>query len=453
MPNLLRKIYSYLLASQASILTLFLPFLMYSFPKILHNEMFNPYYYVLILLCIALLDYAFRKIPEKNTVILILKVVFIALLFVFLYYSIFIKLPVEWLKKTTGLLLGGKSVFLCVFLLIGGIYFFASYKQKELHSFLNRFYLILTFLFIFGNNWSDRKIDIPDEHLASNSKNSSSPVILIVLDAYSSPNQLNEVYANDSNFAFVSYLQSCQFKVRPDFYSRETNTFKSISSVFNYNLSDNAMFEQAGFGATMNCFERTALIRDMDERKVPFYNYSFLRFGRYDHHKYVYELPNNFVDLFFQFSSLETIYIGTDFFKKINSHYSSNEAFYEYNCELLEQFPLMVEKCKEQKAFLYFHFYMPHLPFYFGNEIYLHENSLDNYYAYWKFTNKKVMDLFHSTPALKNCKVIITGDHGYRADHRVNPFSTFAAFYGFDDADINKVRSVQDLGKLISAYL
>jgi hypothetical protein len=46
-------------------------------------------------------------------------------------------------------------------------------------------------------------------------------------------------------------------------------------------------------------------------------------------------------------------------------------------------------------------------------------------------------------------RIILTGDHGYRGDNRINPHYTFAAFYGFDQVSIDKIQSVQDLGSLI----
>ena len=50
-------------------------------------------------------------------------------------------------------------------------------------------------------------------------------------------------------------------------------------------------------------------------------------------------------------------------------------------------------------------------------------------------------------------RIILTGDHGYRGDDRINPQNTFTALYGFDKADVDKIKSVQDLGSLINHYL
>ena len=47
-------------------------------------------------------------------------------------------------------------------------------------------------------------------------------------------------------------------------------------------------------------------------------------------------------------------------------------------------------------------------------------------------------------------KIIITGDHGFRSDPQINPYNTFAAFYGFEKNEIDQLKSVQDIGKLIA---
>jgi len=35
----------------------------------------------------------------------------------------------------------------------------------------------------------------------------------------------------------------------------------------------------------------------------------------------------------------------------------------------------------------------------------------------------------------------------------MNPHNTFTAFYGFNQKDIDKIQSVQDLGSLINGYM
>ena len=93
-------------------------------------------------------------------------------------------------------------------------------------------------------------------------------------------------------------------------------------------------------------------------------------------------------------------------------------------------------------------FLMPHPPFEFGKEFKYKSNNLINYIEFWKFTNLKILPLLKSL-SQKNIKIILTGDHGYRNDNKINPKLTFAAFWGFSEKSIKEVLTVQDIGSLV----
>jgi hypothetical protein len=77
-------------------------------------------------------------------------------------------------------------------------------------------------------------------------------------------------------------------------------------------------------------------------------------------------------------------------------------------------------------------------------------NNIINYKSYWDFTNQKLNSLLTSLIKENKYRIILTGDHGYRYDKRINPHYTFTAFYGFNQESIDKINSVQDLGSLIN---
>ena len=82
------------------------------------------------------------------------------------------------------------------------------------------------------------------------------------------------------------------------------------------------------------------------------------------------------------------------------------------------------------------------------------EFTLENYLDYWKFTNSKLIPLLDSVNKLNKFRIILAGDHGFRGSkNNIDPHYTFCAFYGFNEIDVNKIYSVQDLGSLIYAYL
>ena len=94
---------------------------------------------------------------------------------------------------------------------------------------------------------------------------------------------------------------------------------------------------------------------------------------------------------------------------------------------------------------------MPHTPYMYFNEFSQPRNTA-GYVAYWKFTNKKVLQFLNELLQSHQYRIILTGDHGDREDPKINPNYTATAFYGFDAKDVEKIRTVQDLGVLINAY-
>ena len=79
-------------------------------------------------------------------------------------------------------------------------------------------------------------------------------------------------------------------------------------------------------------------------------------------------------------------------------------------------------------------------------------NSTYQYAKFWKFTNDKFKKYF-SELNLEKDKIIVIGDHGYRSNIEIDPYKTFGGFYGFEQEDLDKVKTVQDVGLLIKKYL
>ena len=82
---------------------------------------------------------------------------------------------------------------------------------------------------------------------------------------------------------------------------------------------------------------------------------------------------------------------------------------------------------------------------------YSSNSELTKYYNYWNFSNQLLEPLLNSLTKENKYKIILTGDHGFRGDKRINPHYTFTAFYGFDESSIDSIKSVQDLGSLINS--
>ena len=109
----------------------------------------------------------------------------------------------------------------------------------------------------------------------------------------------------------------------------------------------------------------------------------------------------------------------------------------------------------ENNSFVYIHLLMPHAPYEFKGtrnsyKDLANTDKLDNYYDYWKFSNIMISHLLSNLTKENKYRIILTGDHGFRGDIRINPHYTFTAFYGFENKDIQKLKSVKDLGSLIN---
>ena len=95
---------------------------------------------------------------------------------------------------------------------------------------------------------------------------------------------------------------------------------------------------------------------------------------------------------------------------------------------------------------------MPHFPYTYKGEFNNRSNKNTNtYFEFWKFTNNKLEIFLNELVKSNKFRIILSGDHGFRGESRINPNNTFAAFYGFSKQDLNSIRSVQDLGNLIYA--
>ncbi len=97
---------------------------------------------------------------------------------------------------------------------------------------------------------------------------------------------------------------------------------------------------------------------------------------------------------------------------------------------------------------------MPHFPYeYYGSSKVNYQNESNKtkaYIKFWIFTNSILLKNLENLINSNKFKIIITGDHGFKGDEKINPHSTFSAFYGFDSISISNINSVQDIGSLIN---
>jgi hypothetical protein len=288
-------------------------------------------------------------------------------------------------------------------------------------------------------------------HIPQN-KSATKPVILIISDEYNSPDGLFKVNKDSNVYQFSKELINNGWIVKNSFYTYEISTIHSLSSLFNFNLSTSQNYgqqEMVDIGVSKLLH---ASIADSFKRK----GVSVVNFGIFDIGEYkalganLYMYPKTF---------FEELMINTVFYaiKNNTGNFNKNgltKKFYPielHNKYILNYMPDSLNKNKNKRMFIYAHLFMPHGPMQFNPEFTLRkEFNLNNYTDYWNFTNTKLSRLLKSLIRENKYKIILSGDHGYRDDKRVNPNYTFTAFYGFEETAIESVKSVQDLGSLIN---
>jgi hypothetical protein len=252
-----------------------------------------------------------------------------------------------------------------------------------------------------------------------------------VLDEYSSPLELYKKYSDTNIHNFSNYLKKLNWVVYENVNSENTQTIKSLGSIFNFGLTtsdnDNNIY-------SINLLNKSQLINNLEKENYYILNQSFLQIGRYkETHEIFFKYPRNI---------FEILIYNTFIFEYIRKYKITTPEY--YNIETIEKMNKM--KIKNNKFFVYIHLLMPHPPFFFKEEINVIKQN--DYLKYWKFTNQKMMyTLIKLQENNPNAKIIIMGDHGFRGDNKINAKKTFIATYGFEK--IFKENKSQEIFKII----
>lgn len=285
------------------------------------------------------------------------------------------------------------------------------------------------------------------------------PVILIIVDEYNSPENLFQLTKDSSIYSFNQWLQQKGWKTKTNAYSYELSTIHSMSSMFNFNLSRDrnndtkisSYSKQNEEKIVLSKLFHAALSDSLTKKGVSIYNYGIFDLGTTQYKSRLYLYPRNFVEAFLLHSSYLAEKTKTGSFQ---AKYVKNPPSYisDHNKDLLENLPRhLVQEQINNKAFVYVHLYMPHNPFSLEPEFSNPEtDNFKRYLAYWNFTNKKLEALLSQLTKENKYRIILTGDHGLRGSI-TNAHASFSAYYGFDNFDLGKVKSVQDNGSLINS--
>jgi len=276
-------------------------------------------------------------------------------------------------------------------------------------------------------------------------------ILLIISDEYTSPDDLYEYCKDSSVFEFSNELISKGWITKNYFYSYETSTIHSLSSLFNFNLSKNNQYQNEEIrNIGVSKLLHASIADSLEKKKIEIINFGIFHIGKTQYLNRLYLYSTSFIEDIMLHTIYYTIKNNTGNLNKsgLSSSYFPMESHNKY---IFNHLTDSLNSLSYNKAFVYIHLFMPHSPMqYMPNFPIRIENNILNYKAYWDFTNQKLKPLLSELIRENKYRIILTGDHGYRSYKRINPHYTFSAFYGFNQESIDKINSVQDLGSLIN---
>ena len=452
----MKKLRGFFELKKASIFLITLPYLSFNYENIIHSPFFSFTQLIFIFAFILLIDvlnkWILFKLNEKIHTTISLFIVFISILFFYgLYISIFIQ---KEFKENFHILIRGRTIIefsIILFILLIIILRKKIIDCKYLNVFLFLFSGITLFTSIINTNEKIKEefkssfVSIPLNN------NPVKPILLIISDEYTSPDGLYEIYKDSSIYQFSNELTNKGWIVKNSFYSYETSTIHSLSSLFNFNLSKNNQYRNEEIkNIVLTKLVHASIADSLEKKKVEVINFGIFHIGKHPYLNRLYPYPTSFIEEIMMKTIYYTIQFNTGNLNKIgftNSYYpmeTHNKFIFNHLADTLNTLT-------NYKTFAYIHLFMPHGPMrYMPDFPFRIENNILNYKDYWDFTNHKLNTLLTELIRGNKYRIILTGDHGYRSEKRIKPHYTFCAFYGFNQESINKINSVQDLGSLIN---
>ncbi len=444
--------------NKASFLMVVLPYIGFNWRELYESPFYSLGQASLVVLVIIAIEIAFAQLIKRvGKYEKVLSVLFICFTILF-FYGNNIVIPIyQYVTKSLHFYIKEKVLFLIIAILLVFIFHYL-FAKKNLWKVLNVFLGIYFLVNVFSSRNLNRLIEAPIEFIQNGYKKinnvaNDKPILLIVMDEYSSPDELYKIVKDSSVYNFSTTLQSKGWEVRNRSYTYESSTIHSISSLFNFNLSKDSLYDKQNTETIVSKkMMKAALLDSLSSKGVAFNNYGIFHIGNTKPLTQLYLYPTSFAEHFL----IRTTYAeeknksGNFKFKNLIKSYGN---IYEHNAYILNNLPAILKEDKNNKSFTYVHLFIPHAPFYYREEFPVkHVINFENYFSFWKFTNTKIEALLDSINKQGDYRIILTGDHGYRRnEHKENYHYSFTAYKGFDSTSLKQIESIQDIGLLINA--
>ncbi len=442
----------------ASFLLIALPYLGANLISLSNSPFFSYANLALLLLALLAIELISKwSIHTFNTYEKLLSILLVTISIEF-FYGFALNIPLHTItQKLFSVDLREKILLVIALVFTVGLQLIFTRKKLSYKAF-NIFLLILSVVALGSSLTKEPSKAVALESIQSNYQpithpsQETKPVILIVLDEYNSPDNLFELTKDRSIYSFNNWLKEKGWQTKTTNYSYELSTIHSMSSLFNFNLSQQKTYSaQSEEKIVVSKLYHAALADSLSKKGVSVYNYGIFDLGNTKPKSRLYLYPRNFIEAFLLHSTYLAEKTKTGSFQ---AKYLKNPPSYinDHNIDILNHLPSKLKEEKlHNKSFVYTHLYMPHNPFSLAPEFSNPEtDNLKRYIAYWKFTNQKLQALLSELNKVNRYRIILTGDHGLRQSI-TNPHHSFSAYYGFEGYDLNKIRSVQDIGSLINS--
>jgi hypothetical protein len=437
-------------------LLVILSWLAFNFNNIFLSQTVSIIEFSIFLFIILILEISFSNLSNRKIILF-----FVLNIFLFLFGYLIVLNIQNIISNLFYILVRGRNIFLPIFLFSNLILIFV----KKISSFklVNSFILVFIILNIFSNLFSyniPKIINYTNQEKKFKTINKRKPILLLIIDEYHSPEDLFKVTKDSSIYNFSSTLKNNDWKINNSFYSHEILTERSLSSLLNYNLSNDLIFKNQKVKLDKNLFLKNLLLHDLTYKRIKIKNWGLFDIGAFKSffiRPSIINFDYSLIGRVFTSSAIAYIWNNTNQLS-INGFDKDYSVTYKYNKTVLNLINDSLPLLNDSRVFIYAHLLMPHPPFYHESpNISLTKINLRNYIKYWKFTNSLIDSILNNQSNIQNLKIIISGDHGFRNpivnenDPRLNKNKTFLALYGFDNLNINEIKSVQDLGSLINS--
>jgi hypothetical protein len=453
----MEKIRNFFSLNQASVFLIALPYFALNYNRIINSPFFSLKILSLLIIILLFVSFFTNLITNKERgKYTITSLIIYFLSFLFFYGTYIVNFIQKILSKYFHFVGHGKVII--IFLTILYLLSLCIFKKRIINFiYLNVFLIIMCFvslIFSISNFTNNQKKEINNNFIAfENNIDKPKPIILIITDEYSSPDEIYKVNKDTGVYEFSKGLTEKGWTTKNRIYSYETSTIHSLSSLFNFNLSKSNKYKDKDIveiGALK--LINASLADSLRKKNVSIINFGIFHLGNQIYLNRLYPYPISLID---------DVFINTSFYAiktnigKLDSEGLANSSTSTqlHNKYIFDNLHDTINKNSNLKLFTYVHLIMPHIPFqFYANFPLKKQNNLSNYTEYWDFTNKKIDLLLDKLIKENKFRIILTGDHGYRSDKRINPNYTFSAFYGFNQESINRINSIQDLGSLIYGY-